>query len=140
MGLFTKKDPCPICGNKLPMLFVTKIEGVGICKECSEKIDLPDAVEEAMTMEEFHCYLAFYEENQRLKEQFTITQSISFGLFGTQVIVDEEHGWFCMSNEPDKTVLEGARIRSFTVREDDAVVIYGDPTGVTYYEIGRAHV
>ena len=42
MGLFSKKDPCPICGGVVKGLFPTKVEGQAICKECSKNIDLPE--------------------------------------------------------------------------------------------------
>ena len=50
MGLFGKKDPCPICGNQVKGLLPTKVEGQAICKECSKSIDLPDGALNRMTI------------------------------------------------------------------------------------------
>ena len=37
MGLFGKKQECPICGNPTPRLLPTVIEDKPICKECDKK-------------------------------------------------------------------------------------------------------
>lgn len=39
MGLFGKKDPCPICGEEVKGLFLVKIDGKQtLCKDCSQQV------------------------------------------------------------------------------------------------------
>ena len=45
MGLFSNnKKLCPICGSPTPRFLATKFENEAICKDCDNKIDLPDGV------------------------------------------------------------------------------------------------
>jgi hypothetical protein len=42
MGLFSKREPCAICGGKVSGLFPGKIQGRLVCGECHGNVDLPD--------------------------------------------------------------------------------------------------
>lgn len=43
MGLFGKKEPCPVCGSEVKGLFLKKIGGKKtLCKECSNLISMPE--------------------------------------------------------------------------------------------------
>ena len=78
MGLFSNhKKVCPICGNPTPRLLPTKIEDMPICKECDRKIDLPDGAVNEMNLARFREYLTFYDNNQTLRDTFTVTISVS---------------------------------------------------------------
>ena len=68
-----------------------------------------------LTMQGFREYLSFYEQNQRLKEQFVVSECIDFGLWDTKIIFDNQNMWFCMSKNPDKTIFEGKQLKSFTI-------------------------
>ena len=51
MGLFSNnKKLCPICGSPTPRFLATKFENEAICKDCDNKIDLPDGVQGKMTL------------------------------------------------------------------------------------------
>lgn len=88
MGLFGKKEPCAICGGKVSGLFPAKIDGYRVCSDCYGKVDLPDGMEKAMTLEEFKAYRQFREENRRLKERFQITRQIDFGWLDDKFLFD----------------------------------------------------
>lgn len=120
MGLFNKKPPCPICGGKIGWFLPSKIEGEYICSDCYEKIDMQEEIKDALTMSAFREYLAFYEQNQVLKDKFVISQKVDFGIWDTKMIFDFENNLLCMSKNPDKTVFEGRQIKSLTIKEDQA--------------------
>ena len=99
MGLFSnKKKLCPICGNPTPRLLPTKIEGEAICKECDAKVDLPAGAINSMSLTDFKQYLAAFEENQVLQQEFHETYRFNIGFWGCTVYVDEEHGLFRMKD------------------------------------------
>lgn len=133
MGLFSKKAPCPICGGKISMFLPTKIEGECICDDCSVKIDMQEEVKSRLTLQELREYLAFYAENQQLKQRFVISQKLDFGAFDTKLIFDFENKLFCFSKQPNKTVFEGAHIKSFTIKEDSAPLFEGSAKGFMRY-------
>lgn len=88
MGLFTRKPPCPICGGKISWLLPSKIEGEYICATCYNKIDMETDKENHLTMQGLREYLAFYDQNKLLKDQFVISERIDFGLWDTKIIFD----------------------------------------------------
>lgn len=134
MGLFGKKEPCPICGGKLPLLLATKIEGQPICNQCSAKIDLPSEVKNSLTMQGFRTYLAFYEQNCKLRNQFILSEKIDLGVLDSKLIFDYEHKLFSMSKNLETTVFEGAQLKSVTIWEDDQLLFEGTPEVLRWYK------
>ncbi len=133
MGLFIKKEPCAICGGKVKGLLPWKIEGQYVCDSCHGVVDVQKDKED-MTMEQFRQYRAFREENQALKDQFTISQKVDFGAFDTKLVFDFDHRLFCMDQHLAKTVFRGGEIRSFVIQEDGAPIFEGGPQGLARYE------
>lgn len=133
MGLFTKKEPCAICGGKVKGLLPWKIEGQYVCDSCHGVVDVQKDKED-MTMEQFRQYRAFREENQALKDQFTISQKVDFGAFDTKLVFDFDHRLFCMDQHLGKTVFRGGEIKSFVIQEDGAPIFEGGPQGLARYE------
>lgn len=133
MGLFSKKPPCPICGGKISWFLPSKIEGEYICDTCYGKIDMDADKASQLTMQGFREYLAFYNQNQLLKDQFVISQRIDFGLWDTKIIFDHQNKLFCMSRSPDKTVFEAGQLKSFTIKEDSAPLFEGSAEGIRRY-------
>ena len=132
MGLFTKKDPCAICGGKVKGLFAWKIDGQYVCDDCHGVIDVPGGGHD-MSMEQFLAYRAFREENQKLKEIFKVSQKINFGAFDTKIVFDFEHNLFCMDQSLNKTIFKGSELHSFTIREDMSDLYEGSPEGFVRY-------
>ncbi|MEG2222775.1 MAG: DUF4428 domain-containing protein, partial [Oscillospiraceae bacterium] len=132
MGLFSKKGPCPICGGKISFL-PTKIEGEPICDTCSGKIDMQDEVKNELTIQGLQEYLRFYDQNQQLREKFIISEKIDFGLMDTKLLFDTTNRLFCMSKKLDKTIFEGAQLKSFTIREDSSPLFEGSAAGIRRY-------
>ncbi len=133
MGLFSKKPPCPICGGKISWLLPSKIEGEYICDTCYNKIDIDSDKSINMTMQEFKEYLSFYDQNQLLKDQFVISEQIDFGLWDTKIIFDYQNKLFCMSKNLDKTVFEGKQLKSFIIKEDNALLFEGSAASIRSY-------
>lgn len=133
MGLFSKKPPCPICGGKISWFLPSKIEGEYICDTCYNKIDMESDKENHLTMQEFKEYLAFYDQNQLLKDKFVISERVDFGLWDTKIIFDHQNKLFCMSKNPDKTVFEGKQLKSFTIKEDNIPLFDGSAEGIRRY-------
>ncbi|MEG2420597.1 MAG: DUF4428 domain-containing protein, partial [Oscillospiraceae bacterium] len=129
-----KKEPCPICGGKVPMLLSTKIEGQPICNDCAGKIDLPRELENALTLQGFHEYLAFYEENCKLRANFVTSERIDFGVLDTKIVFDYDHKLFCMSTNLDKTIFKGSQLLSVTVWEDTQLLFEGSPETLRWHE------
>lgn len=133
MGLFHKNPPCPICGGKISWFLPTKMEEFYICYTCSKKLDIEEDILEAMTLSGLKNYLAFYEENEKLKKEFTRSKSIDFGFLEPQIIFDYDHDYFCMSNEPNKTIFEGAELEGFVIKEDQSPIFTGSSKGLLCY-------
>ena len=133
MGLFSKKLPCPICGGKISWFLPSKIEGEYICETCYSKIDMESDKASQLTMQGFKEYLAFYYQNQLLRNQFVISERIDFGLWDTKIIFDYQNNLFCMSKNPDKTVFEGKQLKSFIIKEDSTPLFEGTAEGIRRY-------
>ena len=133
MALFSKKPPCPICGGKISWLLPSKIEGEYVCSTCYSKIDMDADKIDQLTMQDFRDYLSFYDQNQLLKEQFVISERVDFGILDTKIIFDYQNKLFCMSKDPDKTVFESGQLKSFTIKEDSALLFEGLAQGIRRY-------
>lgn len=131
MGLFSEKPPCPICGGKISWFLPSKIEDEYICDTCFNKIDMDDAQRNKLTMLDFKKYLAFYDENQLLKNTFTVFQSVDFGFFDTKIVFDYENKLFCMSKKLDKIIFHGNQLKSFIIKEDNTPLVEGTTTCIT---------
>jgi hypothetical protein len=133
MGIFSKKPPCPICGGKISWFLPSKIEGQYICDPCYSKIDMEREKADNLTLEGFREYLAFYEENQLLKDKFEISELIDFGFWDTKIIFDYQNKLFCMSKTPDETVFEGKDLKFFTIKEDNLPLFECSAQGIRRY-------
>lgn len=126
MGLFSNdKKPCPICGGATPRLLPTKVEDTPICKECAHKIDLPDGMLNGMSLEDFRQYIAFYDQNQELRDAFSETYRYDFGFFGGNLLLDSTQGLFRLKSADTSLVMEAANLKSFRILEDDAPLFEG---------------
>lgn len=123
MGLFSNnKKLCPICGNPTPRLMATKVDDMPICKECANKIYLPNGMLENMNIEAFRQYMNFYDENKQLREVFFETYHYNFGLFGDDLVLDSAHGLLRMKNNKEALVFEAASLKNFRILEGDKVL------------------
>lgn len=133
MGLFSKKDPCAICGGKVKGLFPSKVEGQLICKDCYGNVHLPDDMVANLTLEQFKAYRVFRQENDVQRRQFQTTQQVDFGFFGDHILLDTNNRLFCMSTDLDSTIFEGKHVKSFVIREDQEPLFEGSAAGLICY-------
>lgn len=133
MGLFSKKEPCPVCGGKPAFMLPTKVEGKALCSDCAGKIDMDVNIKKQLSISELKNYMSFYEENQHLKDMFNISETIDFGFMDTKILFDFNNKLFCLSKKLDKTVFEGSQIVSFCISEDHNMVFEGNSDGINQY-------
>lgn len=64
MGLFSKKEACPVCGGEVKGLFLTKIGDKKIlCKKCSEQISMHEDLLKNATPEFIREHLEYRKKN-----------------------------------------------------------------------------
>lgn len=64
MGLFGKKDPCPVCGEEVKGLFLLKISGKQtLCKDCSRQVSMQEELLKTATPEFVRQHLAYRRQN-----------------------------------------------------------------------------
>lgn len=64
MGLFAKKEACPVCGGEVKGLFLTKIGDKKIlCKKCSEPISMQEELLKNATPEFIREHLEYRRKN-----------------------------------------------------------------------------
>lgn len=133
MGLFSnKKRPCSVCGNATPRLFYDTVEGMPICKECERKKNLlPSEVLQGMKMDAFRQYIAFYQENLPLGNQFKETFSWSDAIY---MDVPKKLFQLRISRKARTLVMEASCVKSFRIMEGDNVLFESSPEGLRCYE------
>lgn len=134
MGLFSKKDPCAICGGKVDVFLPVRIEGQLVCDNCADKIDMPDDRRNALTLDSFRQYLDYYEANRNLASQFRVSAQVGLSPYPGGSVFDFENHLFCLDDDLKKLVFEGNAVRSFTISEDQTVIFEGRPDGLRQYE------
>lgn len=64
MGLFSKKEACPVCGGEVKGLFLVKIaEKQALCKNCSRQVSMSKDLLEAATPEFIREHLDYRRKN-----------------------------------------------------------------------------
>ena len=132
MGLFSNnKKLCPLCGAPTPRLLATKVEDTPLCKDCANKLDLPDGALNAMRLADLEPYMAVYEENRARREQFHETLRRSFGLLGGALTLDTEHRLFRVNPGDGAFAFGPENLTAFRVLED-ARPLFEGRGGVLY--------
>lgn len=135
MGLFTNnKKLCPICGSPTPRLLAAAIEGQNLCKECAAKLNLPDGVQETMTVEEFREYINCHDVNKPLRDSFTETYRYNFGFFKGALRLDLDHQLLRIGDSDAAFAMEPANVKSFRILEDGNVLYEGQKGNFRSYK------
>ena len=131
MGLFSNnKKLCPICGSPTPRLLPTKVEDMPLCKECAGKVDLPNGVLERMSLDQFKKYIAYYDENQALRDAFKETDRMSFGFLSGELLADTEHRLLRLKGYDGALVFPASALVSFRFLEDGKTLFEGKADGL----------
>lgn len=89
MGLFSKKEPCPVCGGEVKGLFLTKIsDKQTLCRKCSEPISMSDDLLRTATPEFIREHLAYRQKNAERYASLQWTTKFTT-IPGLQVGIDE---------------------------------------------------
>ena len=132
MGLFDKKE-CAICGGKVKGLFPWQVDGQYICNGCYGLTHIQPEIFDGMTLEEYKKYIAFREENQKLKDKFGATKKFDFGFLMNKPAFDEDDGLFCLHADLSTTIFEAAQMEGFTIFEDGVPLFESSPEGLKQY-------
>ncbi|MEG1448164.1 MAG: DUF4428 domain-containing protein [Oscillospiraceae bacterium] len=134
MGLFSKKEPCPICGGKIDVFFPQKIEGQLVCDNCYDKLDVQEEILNSFTMSDFKEYLSYYEQNQQLRERFNISYALDYSVLGNDMVFDFENKLFCTDDKLNKMIIDGKSVVSITIKEDSMTVFECSGSGIKKYQ------
>lgn len=127
MGLFeNKKKVCPICNRPTPRILPTRIQDMPICRECDDKIDLPSGMTGQMSLEDFRQYLDFYDQNKALRDIFSETYKMKFGVLGPIIILDTANRLFRLKDLDTSLVMEASDLKSFCILEDNVPLFEGE--------------
>ncbi len=64
MGLFSKKEACPVCGGEVKGLFLVKIGGKkALCKNCSKQVSMSKSLLESATPEFIQEHMEYRRKN-----------------------------------------------------------------------------
>lgn len=64
MGLFSKKEECPVCGGEVKGLFLVKIaDKKTLCKQCSEQFSMNEELQKMATPEFARAHLSYRKQN-----------------------------------------------------------------------------
>ncbi|MCD8152360.1 MAG: DUF4428 domain-containing protein, partial [Clostridiales bacterium] len=71
MGLFGKKELCPVCGKKVKGDLALKIkDNVVLCQSCSAQVNMDAALIPLQTVEDIRQHLVYREQNQDMVDRF----------------------------------------------------------------------
>ena len=116
MGLFTNnKKLCPICGSPTPRLLASAVDGQNLCKECAGKINLPDGVQDGMTVDDFREYINLHDANKPLRDSFTETYRYNFGFFKGALLLDLDHQLLRLGDGVEMEALTGVNVALLTI-------------------------
>lgn len=87
MGLFSKKEACPVCGGEVKGLFLVKIgDKKTLCKSCSKQVSMQKEQLEKATPEFIREHLAYRQKNAETfathtwTEKYTAIPGFTMGL------------------------------------------------------------
>lgn len=67
MGLFGKKEACPVCGGEVKGLFLVKISGKQtLCKDCSKRVSMCEELLKEATPEFMREHFAYRQKNAEM--------------------------------------------------------------------------
>ncbi|MCC8029046.1 MAG: hypothetical protein LIO75_04490 [Lachnospiraceae bacterium] len=122
MGLFSKKDVCPVCGKKVKGDVLIKIrDNVELCQSCSAMVNMDTALIPNQSVEDIREHLDYREKNMDRFIRFEPTQEAKAG--ASVLYVDGPAKlWYCTKNKKDK---------------NPPIFEYGELTGMQYLEDGE---
>ena len=97
MGLFGKKEPCPVCGGEVKGLFNKKISGKKtLCKDCSGQISMHEELLKTATPEFISEHLEYRRKNA--EKYNALRWDKEFNARGLRMGVDPGAGFLYLSH------------------------------------------
>lgn len=97
MGLFGKKEACPVCGSEVKGLFNKKISGKKVlCKDCSAQISMTEELLKAATPEFIKEHLEYRRKNA--EKYNALRWDMKFDARGLHMGVDPGAEFLCLSH------------------------------------------
>ncbi len=120
MGIFTKKEVCPLCGRTIRGDVRYRIkDNVEICKNCSSEIAMDAAMIPNMSVDEMKAHLAYREENKKKMENFQTAWNAEAGAYILRAD-NVQCLWYCTNNRSDRNppLFEFEELKSAVYLED----------------------
>lgn len=131
MGLFGRKEICPVCGKKIKGDVLIKIkDNVPLCRDCSAMVNMDAALIPCQTVEDIKEHLAYRSRNLEKFERFQTTWEAKAG--SSLFCVDEvQKIWYCTRNRRDKNppVFRYDEVSGFQYLEDGKPVAEEEKRG-----------
>ena len=140
MGLFSKKEACPICGREVKGLFLVKIsEKQTLCKDCSKQVSMQEDLLKTATPDFIREHLDYRRKNAELYTSAHWDAEFSF--FGLHIGADAEKKLVYLShdqmhNEDNPTVFSFDQITGYELFRLKKKVDDASEAGETAIESG----
>ncbi len=145
MGLFSKKEACPVCGGEVKGLFLKKIaDKKTLCKTCSKAISMEDELLKNAQADFVKTHIAYRKENAALYattdwEAKYRAISLHIGVNREKELIFISHSQ--MDNEDNPTVLSfdeitGYELYKMKTKLDDATEPGDTPLETTLGALG----
>ena len=126
MGLFGKKELCPICGRPVKGLVRFKIaENLYLCQECGQKVAMDDSMLPFQSVDDIKKHLAYREINLQSFRDFTVSREIRVGSLFFRVD-DGKQLWYCAAKkDANPPLFKFDEVLNYELTEDGETIIKG---------------
>lgn len=130
MGLFGKKEDCPICGQPVKGVYKLKIkDNVALCWQCASKVKMDVSKLSFQSLDDIKKHLKYREDNKVKFDDFTTSREISIGGVTSKTVigVDEEKKlWYYDSKKAENpSLFRFDEIIDFELSEDGDTITKG---------------
>ena len=127
MGIFGKKESCPICDQPVKGMTSTRIKDKQkLCNNCSEKIKMDASMLPFQTPEDIRKHLMYREENMNLLYKFSPTKEVKCG-FGCFREDSKLKKWYYTFHKIEKNppIFDYEEIIDYQLTEDGEQIASG---------------
>lgn len=138
MGLFGKKEACPICGGEVKGLFHKKISGKrALCKNCGRQVSMASVLLKEATPEYIQEHLEYRQKNAELFN--ALHWDVAYDARGTKMGVDYGAGYLYlmdadMDDYDNPVVFSFEQITHYALFRVKKCVDDSDTPGQTFLE------
>ena len=126
MGLFGKKEVCPVCGMPVKGMGLVKIAGsLYLCQECRQMVSMDDSMLPFQSVDDIKKHLAYRESNLRSFRDFTVSREIRVGTLFFRVD-DGRQLWYCAAKkDANPPLFKFDEVLNYELTEDGETIIKG---------------